>query len=81
MAHDSKNPRNAGAIARSPIAPLRVANNPHAVFPGPFGILLTWLERYRQRRTVYGLSDHMLKDIGVSRADVERESSKQFWRE
>jgi len=81
MAHEMKNPHPAGTIVRSPIAPLRVANNPHAVFPGPFGILLTWLERYRQRPVVYGLSDHMLKDIGVSRADVERESSKQFWRE
>ena len=26
------------------------------------------------------LGDHMLKDIGVSRADVEREVRKTFWR-
>jgi uncharacterized protein YjiS (DUF1127 family) len=27
------------------------------------------------------LDDYMLKDLGLSRADVERESSKWFWRE
>lgn len=39
-----------------------------------------WVERYRQRRTLLELNDHMLKDIGVSRADAEREGYKPFWR-
>jgi uncharacterized protein YjiS (DUF1127 family) len=43
-------------------------------------VLLTWLERVRQRRHLGQLSDHMLKDIGLSRADVERETAKPFWR-
>jgi uncharacterized protein YjiS (DUF1127 family) len=33
-----------------------------------------------QRRTLAMLNDHMLKDIGLSRVDVEREVSKPFWR-
>jgi uncharacterized protein YjiS (DUF1127 family) len=41
--------------------------------------LLLWLERYRQRRTLSSLSDHMLKDLGVSRSDAGRESGKRFW--
>jgi uncharacterized protein YjiS (DUF1127 family) len=41
--------------------------------------LLLWQERYRQRRAVATLSDHMLKDLGFSRADVARESGKRFW--
>jgi uncharacterized protein YjiS (DUF1127 family) len=45
-----------------------------------FGTILTWIERYRQRRLLGSLSDHMLKDMGVTRADVEREVVKQFWR-
>ncbi len=45
------------------------------------GILFTWHERHRQRRLLGGLSDQMLKDMGVSRADADREVSKQFWRE
>jgi uncharacterized protein YjiS (DUF1127 family) len=34
--------------------------------------LLNWLERRRQRRVLLGLEDRMLKDIGVSRCDLER---------
>jgi uncharacterized protein YjiS (DUF1127 family) len=42
--------------------------------------LLTWHERARQRRELQGLSDQMLRDIGLGRADVEAEVSKPFWR-
>ena len=41
----------------------------------------TWLDRARQRRALQELNDHVLKDIGISRCDVFRESSKFFWRE
>jgi uncharacterized protein YjiS (DUF1127 family) len=43
-------------------------------------LLHSWLERARQRRRLGQLSDHMLKDIGLSRADVESETAKPFWR-
>ena len=43
--------------------------------------VLAWLERARQRRHLGELSDHMLKDIGLSRADVEAEVAKPFWRQ
>jgi uncharacterized protein YjiS (DUF1127 family) len=39
----------------------------------------TWLERRRQRRALAGLSDAMLKDIGVTRAAAEHEAGKPFW--
>lgn len=42
--------------------------------------LIDWLERARQRRHLAELSPHMLKDIGLSRADVETEVAKPFWR-
>ena len=38
-----------------------------------------WHERARQRRHLQGLSDHMLRDIGLTRADVHAECSKPFW--
>lgn len=41
---------------------------------------LTWLERSRQRRRLGELSDHMLRDIGLTRADAWAESEKPFWR-
>ena len=42
---------------------------------------IAWLERMRERRQLAGLSDDMLKDIGVSRADVEHVVEKPFWRQ
>jgi uncharacterized protein YjiS (DUF1127 family) len=41
---------------------------------------IAWLERMRERQQLAGLSDDMLKDIGVSRADVEHVVEKPFWR-
>jgi uncharacterized protein YjiS (DUF1127 family) len=41
---------------------------------------LIWLERARQRRQLRELSDAMLRDIGLTRADVWAESEKPFWR-
>ena len=43
-------------------------------------LLLTWQQRARDRRQLQSLSDHMLRDIGLSRADVLAEASKPFWR-
>jgi uncharacterized protein YjiS (DUF1127 family) len=41
---------------------------------------LTWFERSRQRRQLAELSDHMLRDIGLSRAEIWAETDKPFWR-
>lgn len=38
-----------------------------------------WAERRRQRRALLELSEHMLKDIGISRVDALREAGKPFW--
>jgi uncharacterized protein YjiS (DUF1127 family) len=43
--------------------------------------LLLWQERAAQRIHLASLNDHELRDIGLSRADVEREASLPFWRE
>ena len=45
------------------------------------GTLLAWQERSRQRHQLRGLSGHLLKDLGLDRADVSREASKPFWRQ
>lgn len=41
---------------------------------------LTWHQRVHDRRALDHLDAHMLHDIGLSRADVEQEVSKPFWR-
>ena len=43
-------------------------------------LVLAWHERVRQRRQLRALDTHMLRDIGLSRADVEGEAGKPFWR-
>jgi uncharacterized protein YjiS (DUF1127 family) len=39
----------------------------------PAILISRWLERGAERRRLQSLDDHMLKDMGVSRCDVERE--------
>jgi uncharacterized protein YjiS (DUF1127 family) len=41
--------------------------------------LMRWHETARERRALLALSDHMLKDIGITRAEAEREASRRFW--
>ncbi len=41
--------------------------------------LLTWQERDRQRRALAQLDARMLKDVGLSRAEVDLELRKPFW--
>ena len=53
---------------------------------GPIATLLldllsSWLRRARERRALQGLDDGMLKDIGLTRADIEFEVHKPFWRD
>ena len=45
-----------------------------------FELLVEWQERERGRHHLRELDDRLLRDIGISRADVEREASKPFWR-
>jgi uncharacterized protein YjiS (DUF1127 family) len=42
--------------------------------------LVDWQERASQRRALATLDDRMLKDLGLTRADVAREAGKPFWR-
>jgi uncharacterized protein YjiS (DUF1127 family) len=44
-------------------------------------LLQAWGARARERRMLLELDERMLKDIGVTRADVAREATKPFWRE
>jgi len=41
--------------------------------------LLLWQERASQRYRLAEMSDHQLRDLGLTRCEVERESEKPFW--
>ena len=43
-------------------------------------ILMLWRWRVRCRRELATLTDHLLRDTGLDRELVRRESSKPFWR-
>jgi uncharacterized protein YjiS (DUF1127 family) len=42
-------------------------------------LVLSWQARARQRHELQSLNDHMLRDIGLTRADVMAEVTKPFW--
>ena len=42
--------------------------------------LLAWHDRACQRRALLRLSDDLLGDIGISRAEALKEAGKAFWR-
>ena len=46
-----------------------------------FDLVQNWSDRHRSRGHLYQMPDYMLRDIGVSRAEVEEEFSKPFWRD
>lgn len=43
--------------------------------------LSRWHLNWRTRRQLARLPDFMLKDIGITRIDVEQEARKPFWNE
>ena len=73
---------------RGPFGAYAGARRPNAALFGEFLLeavaralrtLLTWQERDQQRRALAQLDARMLKDIGLSRAEVVLELRKPFW--
>jgi uncharacterized protein YjiS (DUF1127 family) len=42
-------------------------------------MLHTGQQRHRMRRDLLSLNDRLLRDVGLSRAEAEREASTPFW--
>lgn len=63
--------------------PLRTVNRCGWLLAGCSRLAGWYLEHRqlaRERRHLACFDEHMLKDIGLSRADVEQEIAKGFWR-
>jgi uncharacterized protein YjiS (DUF1127 family) len=50
------------------------------VFRQAMAALKHWIRRSRARHALGELDDHLLRDIGVTRAAAAREAAKPFWR-
>ena len=57
---------------RRPAAPRRLLSN-------LLSRVLGWRERARSRHLLLRLDDRMLRDVGLSRSDVDSECAKHFW--
>jgi uncharacterized protein YjiS (DUF1127 family) len=79
------------ADASPEMAPARAVSRPAAAGMVPFRLarlaltagferLLLWQDRASQRHHLGMAEDDMLRDIGLSRTEVEREIRKPFWR-
>ena len=66
-------------IPSSRIAATRAADFMAALRHIPH-IVSVWFTRIESRRSLSTMSDHILRDIGLSRGDVERELLEPFWR-
>jgi uncharacterized protein YjiS (DUF1127 family) len=52
---------------------------PHRLLPNLLSRFWGWRERARGRHLLLQLDDRMLRDVGLSRSDVDRECAKHFW--
>lgn len=66
---------HSAAGSRPHVAAIRVA------LVAAAGQLLRWWQLAQQRHRLAQLDEFALKDIGVSRADAEREAQRPFWDE
>lgn len=54
--------------------------SPRRLLPTFLSRFRDWRERARGRHLLQQLDDRMLRDVGLTRSDVERECNKHFWK-
>ena len=60
-------------------ATLAVIERVEAIAAKVSGTVKLWVRRSNDRRLLAMMNDHLLTDIGLTRADVVREAGKFFW--
>jgi uncharacterized protein YjiS (DUF1127 family) len=73
--------RTAGAPYRAPTQERIQVASPVDAGPRVLAWLAACVARARQRRALARLDDRLLRDIGLSSADVADELAKPFWRD
>jgi uncharacterized protein YjiS (DUF1127 family) len=59
---------------------LRQLPSPTQALARVAALLVTWEARARERRMLAEMPDRMLKDLGITRIDADREAAKPLWR-
>jgi uncharacterized protein YjiS (DUF1127 family) len=67
------------AASAGRVAPIEYASGARRAIGAIVEGLLLWHDRAAERHALRNLDDLALKDMGLSRADVEREARKPFW--
>lgn len=60
-------------------ATLAVIERVEAIAVKVSGTVNLWVRRSHDRRLLAMMNDHLLTDIGLTRAEVARETAKFFW--
>lgn len=66
-------------LSRTPPRLVELLHAIHAVILRGAVAVCTWQARASERARLAELDDRLLKDVGLSRADIEREVRKPFW--
>jgi uncharacterized protein YjiS (DUF1127 family) len=61
--------------------PPRRRRGPADLFRDALGLVRSWRERARQRGQLARLDLRLLRDIGITAAEAERECNKPFWQD
>ncbi|MCG8356993.1 MAG: DUF1127 domain-containing protein [Kiloniellales bacterium] len=69
-----------GTAIASPRSPLQRRLGARLWLLRFFDRLIEWQTRYQERQRLRQLDDRILRDIGLTRADIEFECSKPVWR-
>ena len=59
--------------------PDRTHRSATGAFARAFATLMRWQARHRERAHLAQLDDHLLRDMGLTRAEVARQVAKPFW--
>ena len=71
---------NAVATLQGPVVATHQGNPLIKFFTRILDNIWLWQQRAQQRHHLQQLNDTMLKDIGLTRADIAAEAAKPFWR-
>lgn len=72
--------RPASPYAPKPASGLRSLPSPLEALSGLWRLLILWNSRWQDREQLRTMDPRILRDIGLSRREVERELAKPFWK-